>query len=136
MTGNEERVRAALAAMERGDVDAIVAQAHPEVEFVNPPYALEAGTRHGIDGLRAGLGAMLDAFQDLRFESGRVIDLGDRIVAYGEWSGRGRGSEYGFGPVPYAFVVTMRDGQMVRYEWFTDPAEALAAVGIHDPQSG
>jgi ketosteroid isomerase-like protein len=136
MTENERRVRDALAAMERGDLDAIAAQAHPDVEFVNPPYAIEPGTRLGVDGLRAGLGNMLETFEHLRFESLRVIDLGERIVAIGRWAGRGKGSHFQFDGQPYAFLVTLRDGQMVRYEWFADHAEALAAAGVHEsPES-
>ena len=132
MTENERRVRDALAAMERGDPEPIVAQAHPDVEFVNPPYAIEPGTRHGAEGVRAGLRNMLDAFEELRFETDRVVDLGDRVVALGRWSGQGKGSQYRFDPQSYAFLVTMRDGQMIRYQWFNEHAEALAAAGIHD----
>ena len=127
---NEARVRRSLEAMERGDVDAIAAEAHPDVVFVNPPYALEPGIRHGIEGFKAGLKGMLDAFEDLRFESGQVVDLGDRIVATGLWTGRGRGSSYTFDPQPYAFVVTLTDGLLIRYEWFSEPEEALRAAGI------
>ena len=132
MTSNTDRVRTGLEAMERGDVEPIVAQAHPDVEFVNPPYAIEPGTRHGIEGLRTGMRNMLDAFDDLRFESVQMHDTGDRVVALGMWTGRGRGSRYRFDPMPFAFVVTMRDGQMIRYEWFAEHAEALAAAGIEE----
>jgi ketosteroid isomerase-like protein len=52
MTENERRVHESLRAMERGDVEWIAAQAHPDVEFINPPYALEPGTRTGIEGVR------------------------------------------------------------------------------------
>lgn len=132
MSDNAERVELALRAMERGDVDAIAAQAHPEIEFVNPPYAIEPGTRRGVEGFKAGLGNMLEAFEKLRFQSERVIDLGDRIVALGRWTGRGRGSRYEFDPQPYAFLVTLEDGRMIRYEWFADHEEALRAAGV-DP---
>lgn len=132
MTENERRVREGLASMEQGDVEPIVAQAHPDVEFVNPPYALEPGTRRGIEGVRTALRNMLDAFVDLRFESVRVIDLGERVVALGTWTGRGKGSRYRFDPQPFAFLITFRDGQMIRYEWFNEHDEALAAAGIEE----
>jgi ketosteroid isomerase-like protein len=132
MTENERRVREGLASMERGDVEPIVAQAHPDVEFVNPPYALEPGTRRGIEGVRIALRNMLDAFEELRFDTEQVIDLADRVVALGMWTARGRGSRYRFDPQPFAFLVTFRDGQMIRYEWFNEHAEALAAVGIEE----
>jgi len=138
VTENERRVRDALAAMERGDVEAIAAQAHPDVVFVNPPYALEPGTRRGIEGLRTALRNMLDAFEELRFESERVIDMGDRVVAVGMWTGRGKGSRYRFDPQPFAFLATFRDGKMIRYQWFNEHAEALAAAGIEEraPEAG
>jgi hypothetical protein len=46
------------------------------------------------------------------------------------WTGRGKGSRYRFDPLPYAFLITLRDGQLIRYEWFNEHAEALAAAGI------
>jgi ketosteroid isomerase-like protein len=125
-----DRVRESLRAMEHGNLDAVAENAHPDIVFVNPPNALEPGTRHGIEGFKTGLRNLLDAFEDLRFESKRIIDLGDRAVALGMWTGRGRGSSYAFDPQPYAFIVTMKDGLTIRYEWFTTHDEALRAAGI------
>lgn len=79
---------------------------------------------------------MREAFDDLRYEVERVFDLGDRVIALGRWTGRGRGSRYRFDPLPYAFLVPLRDGQMIRYEWFAEHAEALAAAGVDEVPSG
>jgi ketosteroid isomerase-like protein len=130
MSDNADRVRRSLQAMERGDLDTIVALSHPDVEFVNPPTAVEPGTRHGHDGLRTGLGGMLEAFGDLRIEPRRIIDRGDRVVVTGFWSGRGRVSGAEFDPQPFGFLVTLRDGLMTRYEWFAEAEEALRSAGI------
>jgi ketosteroid isomerase-like protein len=130
MSTNAERLLASLQALERGDVDALAAQAHPDVVFVNPPYAIEPGVRHGVDGFKTGIENLLDAFEDLRVESERVIDLGDRVIGLGTWSARGRGSRYRVGPSPYAFLITLQDGLVIRYEWFNEHAEALAAAGV------
>jgi ketosteroid isomerase-like protein len=116
--------------MERGDLDAIVAISHPEVLFVNPPTAVEPGTRHGQDGLRSGLGGMLEAFEDLRIEPRAIEDLGDLVVVTGVWGGRGRTSGAAFGPQPFGFLVTLRDGLMIRYEWFGSPDDARRAAGL------
>ena len=119
-----------LRAMERGDIGAVARNAHPDIEFVNPPNALEPGTRHGIEGFKTGLRNLLDAFDELRFDSQRIIEVGDRVVALGTWTGRGRGSSYAFEPMPYAFVLTIRDGLTIRYEWFSTHDEALRAAGV------
>ena len=121
----------ALQALERRDVDALLVDAHPEIVFVNPPYAIEPGTRHGLDGFKTGIQNLLDAFEELRFDSERVIDLGDRVVGLGMWTGRGKGSGYEFDPQPYAFIVTLdEEGRMIRYEWFAEHDEALRAAGL------
>ena len=130
MNENELRVQMALQALERRDVDALLVDAHPEIVFVNPPYAIEPGTRHGLDGFKTGIQNLLDAFEELRFDSERVIDLGDRVVGLGMWTGRGKGSGYEFDPQPYAFIVTLdEEGRMIRYEWFAEHDEALRAAG-------
>ena len=125
-----EQVMEGFRAMGRGDVEAIVALADPDVEFVNPDTALEPGTRHGPEGLRAGMAAFLEAFRDLRFDFDRVVDMDDRVVVTGTFRARGRGSGMELPAAPYAVVVTQRDGKLVRYEWFNTPAEALDAAGV------
>jgi ketosteroid isomerase-like protein len=127
---NVQRLLEGFRAMERGDVEAIVALSHPDVEFVNPDTALEPGTRHGPDGLRIGMAAVLEVFEDLRFDHERIIDLEDRVVAIGTFSGRGRVSGLGVGPAPFAIVVTLRDGKLERFEWFASPEDALRAAGV------
>jgi ketosteroid isomerase-like protein len=127
---NVERLLQGFRAMERGDVEAIVALAHPDVEFVNPDTALEPGTRHGPDGLRRGMAGMLEAFEGLRFEYDRIVDVDRHVVAIGTFRGRGRGSGAEFAPVPFALVVTLRDGKLVRFEWFASPDDALRAAGV------
>ena len=127
---NVEQLIEGFRAMERGDVEWIVALADPDVEFVNPDHALESGTRYGPDGLRVGMHGILDAFEDLRFTHDRTEEVGDRVVATGTFAARGRGSGIAFGPMPFAVVTTQRDGKLIRYEWFAEPEEALRAVGL------
>jgi ketosteroid isomerase-like protein len=125
-----EQLMEGFRAMERGDVEAIVALAHPDVEFVNPDTALEPGTRHGLDGLRGGMAAFLEAFSDLRFEYDRIVEIEDCVVVTGTFKARGRGSGMELPDAPFAVVVTQRDGKLVRYEWFNTPEDALRAGGV------
>jgi ketosteroid isomerase-like protein len=127
---NVENLIEGFRAMERGDVEWIVGLADPDVEFVNPEHALESGTRHGPDGLRAGMHGILDAFENLRFTHDRTVEVGDRVVATGTFTAQGRGSGIAFGPLTFAVVATQREGRLIRYEWFAQPEDALRAVGL------
>jgi ketosteroid isomerase-like protein len=127
---NIDRLMDGFRAMERGDVDAIVALADPEVEFVNPDTALEPGTRHGPEGLRVGLSGILEVFDEVTYDYDQVVDAGDRVVATGSFRGRGRASGMEVGPAPFAIVATLRDGRLVRFEWFATAEEALRAAGV------
>jgi ketosteroid isomerase-like protein len=126
--GNLDLVMEGFRAMERGDLDAIVDLADPDVTFVNPDGALEPGTREGKEGLRIGLGAILDVFEDLRFDHQRIVETGDRVLLTGTFSARGKGSGMQIHPSPFAILITMRDARMVRFEWFIDAAEAEHAA--------
>jgi ketosteroid isomerase-like protein len=127
---NIDRLMDGFRAMERGDVDAVVALADPDVEFVNPETALEPGTRRGPEGLRIGLTGVLEVFEELTFDPERIVDLEDRVVAIGSFRGRGKASGMEVGPAPFAIVATLREGRLVRFEWFATAADALRAAGV------
>ena len=48
----------------------------PQIEYVNPPYAVEAGTRRG----RKALGMIREVYPDFRVEPERFIDAGEDVV--------------------------------------------------------
>lgn len=97
----------------------------PDVEYVNPDYAVETGTRRG----RASLGKVLDVFPDFHLEPERFLEAGDEeVVVLGTASGTGAsGVEMVW---KQGFVWTVRDGRAVRMRWFNDHGEALAAAGL------
>jgi ketosteroid isomerase-like protein len=128
-SANLDLVMDGFRAMERGDLDTIVELCDPDVTFVNPAGALEPGTREGKHGLRAGLGAILDVFEDLQFAYERVVELDDRMLLTGTFTARGRGSGVLLDPAPFAILIDMRDSRMVRFEWFLDAEEAEQAAG-------
>ena len=95
-----------------------------ELEYVNPPDAVETGTRHG----RSTLATVLEVYPDFRFEIERIADAGDEVVAVGVVHGT---SASGISiEARQGYVWTVRDGRAVRFRWFRDPAEALSEVGL------
>jgi ketosteroid isomerase-like protein len=98
----------------------------PELEYVNPPYAVEAGTRRG----RGTLGAIREVYPDFYMEPGRFVGAGDEVVVIG--TARGTGASGVRTEWRQGYVWTVRDGKAVRFRWFNHPSEALAAVGLQE----
>jgi ketosteroid isomerase-like protein len=99
-----------------------------DVEYVNPSYAVEPGTRVG----RKSFVAVRDIYEDFKIRVERFIDAGDEdVVVLARYTASGRGSR-----VPlegeHGYVWTLRDGQAVRFRWFSSHAEALAAAGLSE----
>ena len=51
----------------------------PELEYVNPSYAVESGTRHS----RGTLGKIREVYPDFRVEPERFVDAGEDVVVIG-----------------------------------------------------
>ena len=60
-----------------------------------------------------------------------VFAVGDRVVARMDWGGRGRTSGIDLRS-SLTSISTIRDGRIVKIEWFFDHAEALEAVGLSE----
>jgi len=127
---NVEIVQELFSAMGRGDIEAAIQLVSPDGEWVNPDNAMEPGTRRGLGGMRTALTAIRDSFAELRFEISEVVELENRVLVTGTFSGVGRTSEAAFGPQPFGSVVTLVDGKVQRYEWHLSRKEALEAAGL------
>ena len=95
-----------------------------DIEYVNPPYAIESGTRQD----RKALASVREVYPDFRIQPERYIDAGDEVVVIGMATGTGAsGARF---ERRQGYVWTIRTGQAIRFRWFADPAEALEAVGL------
>jgi ketosteroid isomerase-like protein len=129
---NVEIVRRLFDAVGRGDVEAAIQYVGPDGEWVNPAYAMEPGTRRGLTGVRTALTALRDSFAHLRFDISQIVDLDERVLVTGTFSGVGRTSEAAFGPQTFGSVVTLADGKVQRYQWYLNAEEALEAAGVSE----
>ena len=59
-----------------------------DAEWVNPNDAIEPGTRRGADSFNAAISTVFTTWDDVRFDTERVIDSGDDVVALGQLWGR------------------------------------------------
>jgi ketosteroid isomerase-like protein len=127
---NVERVRGALDASSRGDLDALIAALDPEIEWTPVESDPDFEVHRGHDDVRAWLMGWAEVFPDMRWEADRMLDGGgDVVVALGRLCGRGEASGAGTESQVYGIVFTLRSGKIA---WVkeTDRESALEAVGL------
>jgi len=125
---NVELVRRAYAEFERGNFWV--------PEFFDPGVRVVWLSAIGGDLETVGLpdmsSVMMDwmrSWEQVTLVAERFIDAGDQVVVIGDWRGRGRAS----GVVTnwrHGAVLTLRDGKAVSVVSYSDPADALRAVGL------
>jgi ketosteroid isomerase-like protein len=102
----------------------------PDVEWVNPPEAVEPGTRRGIHAFTAAAESVSDTFEEARVDIEEFLDAGDRVVVIATLRGRGRGSGADV-ERRQGYVWTLRDGLAIRFQWFNTAEQALEAADLH-----
>jgi ketosteroid isomerase-like protein len=105
---------------------------HPDLVFAR--FGSEApdftGEWHGMDGLKKATADYLNVWEDYSFEVERMIDLGDgRVLVLETQTARGRRSGAVISQEVGA-LLTLRDGLIVRWEYYWERADALEAAGI------
>jgi ketosteroid isomerase-like protein len=128
--GNVEIVRRMYRRRERGDMY-VGEFVDPGIEFVRVGSELPdfAGEWHGIDGMRRATVEYLNVWENYRFEVEEMIDLGDRVLVLERQLARGKRSGADISQ-EVGTLLTLRDGKIVRWEYYWERAEALEAAGI------
>jgi ketosteroid isomerase-like protein len=103
----------------------------PDIEYVNPPGAIEPGTRHGLPEFTRAVEKVLDAWEFWWAEPEELKPVGEHVAVLVRYRARGRGSGAEVEGRESA-LWTLRDGKVVRYEWFHEPPDAFRAVGVEE----
>ena len=129
---NIDLARRANEAWNRRDLEAMLTLSDPEIEYVNSPTALEPGTRHGHDGLKAVVRTQWAALTDARLEIDRIFDRGEDILTLGRLSRQLPGSEARLEDQSL-ILWRIRDRKLVRIEVLGfGSAEVQAALRAND----
>ena len=126
---NVEAAERIYAARLRGDVDALLAELHPDTEWRPHLAALGGGVVRGHDEVRAYLAAIDEDWEDFRQEPEELFEAGDHVVVFVKTTGRGRASGVELHPEP-AHVLRFKDGKCVENVTYLDRSEALSAAGL------
>ena len=131
---NVETVRRVADAYNRRDVEAMLDELQPEIEW-HPWLQVQLGggatVYRGHQGVRAGIRDGEDAFSEVEAELSEVRDLGQRVVAIGQLRGRGRESG-AMTESALAWIVEFKSGKVIRVREYLDPKEALKAAGLSE----
>jgi ketosteroid isomerase-like protein len=111
------------------DPEELLELATPDVEYVNPPYAVEPGVRRGLVEVAQAMRRFAEVWDTSRHELRKLYDCGDAVVADVHWHIRGRGSEREF-VNREAHTWTLREGRIARFEWGQNLEQALEAEGF------
>ena len=114
-------------------IDAFLEYLDPDVEWRPTPEGPLAGVYRGHDGVRDYVGRLREVFDEMRIEPLEVIDIDDnhvivvnRIIARSESSGMEIDAKW-------ASLITLGPNKKaVRFETFTDKAQALEAIGLRE----
>ena len=115
-------------AYRRWDVDWMLEHVTEDVEWV-PLRAATEGAFHGRDGLRDFLRDTEETFDSVAPEYTDVRDLGDRVLAIGTFTFKGKVSGIE-SEAPTAVVIRLRDGLVAEFKDYGDREAALEAAGL------
>src|SRR5690242_14509743 len=98
----------------------------PDFQIDASRRVFNPATYDGQAGLRSAITEISDAWEDFCEENEQLIDVGDKVLALQTIAGRGRASGIEVRAAA-ALIWTLRDGQLVHVEVFSDRSEALKA---------
>ncbi len=131
---NVEAFKRGAEAYNRQDVDALLKELDPEVEWHSAlliPFGGEATVSRGHDGVREVMHEFYEALAEIHLGYSEIRDLGDRIVGIGHIRTRGRQSGV-VTEIAFGTVTDMKNGKANRIWTYLDPQEALEAAGLEE----
>jgi ketosteroid isomerase-like protein len=123
-------VKGLYEAAARGDGGVLMAAMHPAIEWSEAqgvPYAA-ANPYVGPDAVGALLGRIATDIADFRLMPKTYTEGGDVVVVEGRYNGTGAKTKKTL-DAPFAHVWHLRDGQVVRFQQYTDTKQWTDVVG-------
>jgi len=113
------------------DAERLIALSDPEVEWHSFFALSEGGVYRGHDGTRRYMSDLADAWEIRAAEVDDALGVGD-IALVGRIHYRGRGSGVESASPAVGWMLKFRDGKVLRFRAFSEPEQALEAVGLED----
>jgi ketosteroid isomerase-like protein len=127
MQTSVELVHGIVEALNRGDVDGMLARMHADFEWTPLESSPVARVYRGHEQVRDYVEDWLATFESLRLELEHPAEVADRVVAVVYAHGRGRASGLHL-DTRFCQVWTVRDGTGVAMEEYATREQALAVL--------
>jgi uncharacterized protein len=114
-------VRESYSAFARGDLDAVLALLHDDVEWHQAQGLPHGGLYRGVDEVRRHVFEPLgrEWWAEFAARPDELIDGGDEVVVLGRYLGIGKATGRRL-DVPFVHVWSLRDGKAWRFRQFLD----------------
>lgn len=128
---NVELVRRSLETFNRGDLDAWLREADPEIEWHDQRELPGATIHYGLEATEEHLRSAMRDLPGYRVDAEELVEAGASVVVSGRVSARGRASEV---PVdrPFFAAFATHAGRIRSVRIFGTHAEALEAAGLRE----
>ena len=129
---NVDVVQAAFAAFLRDDWPALLELIARDIVVTQFPDQLDVRDYHGHEGVQSVMADWIGTWEDYSIELLSAREIGGLVLATAFQRGRGKSSGAPM-EAEVAFVFTIRDGAIVRWQMFSSEREALEAIGRAEP---
>ena len=122
-------VRRSYDAFARDDMDGVLADMHPDIEWYQAQGLPHGGYYRGLAEVRRKIFDPLDEewWDEFAADPEEFLDARDQVVVLGRYRGVAKGTGKRL-DVPFVHVWTLRDGRAVRFRQFLDTAGWVAAL--------
>jgi ketosteroid isomerase-like protein len=132
---NVEAVWRGVQAWNTDDLDAALAELHPDVEWhpsLEPAFEGKATTFKGHDGARRAWAEYRgEMFERLTIQVEEIRDLGESVLLLGRFTVIGRATHIEF-DTEVGQLITFRDGKVATVHDYLSHREALEAAGLEE----
>jgi ketosteroid isomerase-like protein len=122
-------VKRSYAAFELGDLDGVLGDMDPRIEWQQAQGLPHGGTYHGVDEVRKNIFDPLDEewWDEFSAVPTEFLDAAGEVVVLGRYRGRAKGTGKQL-DVPFVHVWTVRGEKAVRFRQFLDTAGWIEAL--------
>ena len=125
-TDNVAVVRSIFDSAAQDELEGMLSPVSEEIT-IHDTTRVDGGVYHGFDGLMDWMAEWSETY-DWDIRADEYVEADDSVVAIGHWDNVARASGIKL-KTPFAMVFRLRDGLVVRLDYFNDSARALEAAG-------